>query len=79
MDRHELLAALSAAGVPDGYYRIEGVHEPAPTPPDFVYLARSRDERGAWETGVYERGAYEAVTRHASESEACAELLRLLT
>ncbi|MBT2396713.1 hypothetical protein [Streptomyces sp. ISL-100] len=80
MDRHELRAALSAAGVPDDYFRIEAVHEPAPTPPDFLYLRKcGQEEGGAWETGAYERGVYETVTRHASEAEACAQLLRLLT
>lgn len=37
-DRHALERALREAGVPDAYYWIEGVHEPTPTPPDFVYL-----------------------------------------
>ncbi|MFJ7995776.1 hypothetical protein ACIQ7D_01135 [Streptomyces sp. NPDC096310] len=77
MDRHALRAALSAAGVPDGYYRIEGVHEPAPTPVDFLFVRRTAD--GAWETGAYERGTSETIARHTSESAACAHLLRLLT
>ncbi|WP_405858880.1 hypothetical protein OG361_31380 [Streptomyces sp. NBC_00090] len=37
-DRHTLERALREAGVPEAYYWIEGVHEPTPTPPDFVYL-----------------------------------------
>ncbi|MFF8784313.1 hypothetical protein [Streptomyces sp. NPDC015125] len=85
MDRHELHAALNAAGVADGYYRIEGVHEPAPTPPDFLFLRRARDGAwetgawdGSWETGVYERGAYQVISRHPTEEAACAHLLRLL-
>ncbi|MDI3384932.1 hypothetical protein QIS99_01675 [Streptomyces sp. B-S-A8] len=77
MDRTALRTALAAAGVPDGHYRIEGVHEPAPTPPDFLFLRRSPD--GAWETGAYERGLYEVITHHGTEAEACAALLRLLT
>ncbi|MER5768604.1 hypothetical protein [Streptomyces sp. NPDC001985] len=76
MDRRGARAALSAAGVADGHYHIEGVHEPAPTPPDFLYLRRAPD--GGWETGVYERGAHQAIARHPSESAACAHLLRLL-
>ncbi|ROQ59379.1 hypothetical protein EDD93_6773 [Streptomyces sp. 840.1] len=76
MDRRELRAALDAAGVADGYYRIEGVHEPAPTPTDFLFLRRAPD--GAWETGAYERGTYEVIARHPSESAGCAHLLRLL-
>ncbi|EPH39572.1 hypothetical protein ABT390_05490 [Streptomyces aurantiacus] len=77
MDVHELRAALRAAGVPDGYYWIEGVHEPAPTPPDFAYLRKDRD--GAWETGTYERGQHHALGRDTDEAEGCARLLRLLS
>ncbi|AXG81172.1 hypothetical protein [Streptomyces paludis] len=77
MDRYALRAALSDAGVPDGYYRIEQVHEPVPTPPDFLFL-REAEHGGTWETGVYERGVYETIARHPSEEAACAHLLRLL-
>ncbi|WP_299535992.1 hypothetical protein [uncultured Streptomyces sp.] len=77
MDRRALRATLRAAGVADGYYRIEGVHEPAPTPPDFLFLRAAPD--GTWETGAYERGAYEVVARHPDEAAACAHLLSLLT
>ncbi|MFE4336888.1 hypothetical protein ACFRQM_48500 [Streptomyces sp. NPDC056831] len=76
MERRELHAVLSEAGVADGYYRIEGVHEPVPTPTDFLFLRQASD--GAWETGVYERGTYEVIARHPSEQIACAHLLRLL-
>ncbi|MEU6883258.1 hypothetical protein [Streptomyces sp. NPDC046712] len=76
MNRSALARALRAAGVPDGHYWIEGVHEPAPTPPDFVYL-RSRED-GGWEVGVYERGAYEPVGTHATEAEACAHFRTLI-
>ncbi len=82
MNRHELRSALRAAGVADGYYRIEGIHEPAPVPTDFLFLRKAPDgarETGAWETGVYERGAHQVIARHPSEPEACAHLLRLLT
>lgn len=61
--------------MPAAYYWIEGVHEPAPTPPDFVYLRRGAD---GWETGVYERGAYEPVATHDTEAAACAHLRGLL-
>ncbi|MFF2650101.1 hypothetical protein [Streptomyces sp. NPDC058045] len=77
MDRAALLTTLRRAGVPDGHYFIEGVHQPAPTPPDFAFLRRSAG--GGWETGVYERGRYEVVGRHPDEAAACAHLLRLLT
>ncbi|WP_407548599.1 hypothetical protein QOM21_05535 [Streptomyces sp. Pv4-95] len=76
MDRHDLRAALRAAGVADGYYRIEGVHEPGPTPPDFLFLRSTGD--GAWETGAYERGVYQTISRHPSEEAACAHLWQLL-
>ncbi|MEU1123358.1 hypothetical protein ABZ371_07190 [Streptomyces sp. NPDC005899] len=76
MRRPELRAVLEAAGVADGYYRIEGVHEPVPTPPDFLFLRRSAD--GVWETGAYERGRYEVLDRHPDEASACGHLLRLL-
>ncbi|MEV0597738.1 hypothetical protein AB0I82_00330 [Streptomyces sp. NPDC050315] len=77
MDRQQLRSALRAAGVADGHYRIEGVYEPAPTPPDFLYLCRTPD--GAWETGAYERGCYEVIARHPDETTACTHLLDLLT
>ncbi|MFD8621342.1 MULTISPECIES: hypothetical protein [unclassified Streptomyces] len=76
MDRETLNAALVAAGIPGGYYRIEGVHEPAPTPPDFLFLRRAAD--GGWETGAHERGQDDVLARHPDESTACAHLLRLL-
>lgn len=76
MDRRELRDALRAAGVADGYYRIEGVHEPAPTPTDFLFLRQVPG--GGWETGAYERGGYEVIARHPNEATACAHLLRLL-
>ncbi|WP_030675245.1 hypothetical protein [Streptomyces rimosus] len=76
-NRRALRAALRAAGVADGHYRIEGVHEPAPTPPDFLFLRQAPD--GAWETGAYERGSHQVVARHTTEAAACTHLLRLLT
>ncbi|MFI6421219.1 hypothetical protein ACIBG6_27890 [Streptomyces sp. NPDC050842] len=81
-NRHALARALREAGVPEAYYWIEGVHEPAPTPPDFVYL-RTRpggagDGTTVWETGVYERGTHEPVATHTTEAEACTHLRTLL-
>ncbi|ARF70880.1 hypothetical protein ACIOD0_21470 [Kitasatospora albolonga] len=76
MDRQALHTALVDARIPGGYYRIEGVHEPAPTPTDFLFLRRAAD--GGWETGAYERGRDEVMARHPDESAACAHLLRLL-
>ncbi|MFD8973528.1 MULTISPECIES: hypothetical protein [Streptomyces] len=81
-DRHALERALREAGVPAAYYWIEGVHEPAPTPPDFVYLRTRPGGAGGgtapWETGVYERGVHEPVATHDTEAEACAHLRTLL-
>ncbi|MFC5805003.1 hypothetical protein [Streptomyces formicae] len=76
-DRQSLERVLREAGVPDEHYWIEGVHEPAPTPPDFVYL-RARPGGDGWETGVYERGTYEPVADHATEAGACAHFRALL-
>ncbi|MFI7239169.1 hypothetical protein [Streptomyces cyaneofuscatus] len=76
MDRRALHAALMEAAIPGGYYRIEGVHEPVPTPPDFLFVRRAAD--GGWETGAYERGRDEILARHPDEAAACAHLLRLL-
>ncbi|MFI8519411.1 hypothetical protein ACIGEZ_16475 [Streptomyces sp. NPDC085481] len=75
-ERERLARALWEAGVPGELYWIEGVHEPVPTPPDFVYL-RSVPGRAGWETGVYERGAHHPVAVHATEAEACAHLRTL--
>ncbi|MFI1680792.1 MULTISPECIES: hypothetical protein [unclassified Streptomyces] len=77
MDAREAAAAVRAAGVADGYYWIDGVHEPAPTPPDFVYLRRV--EGGEWEVGTYERGTHQPLARYGDEDAACAHLLRQLT
>ncbi|MEU6122172.1 hypothetical protein [Streptomyces sp. NPDC047123] len=77
MDVREAAATLRAAHVADGYYWIEGVHEPTPTPPDFVYLRATGD--GAWEVGIYERGTRHPLARHTDEATACAHLLHQLT
>ncbi|MEU5899621.1 hypothetical protein [Streptomyces venezuelae] len=81
MDAREAAAALRAAGVADGYYWIDGVHEPSPTPPDFVYLRRDgggAGEAGEWEVGTYERGTHQPLARYGDEAAACAHLLRQL-
>ncbi|MFD5712526.1 hypothetical protein ACFWHW_19400 [Streptomyces pharetrae] len=79
MDRHALHTALRTAGVADGHYFIQGVHEPSPPPTDFLYLRHAPDEPGMWEVGAYERGTWESITRHRREADACTHLLRLLT
>ncbi|MEV0844473.1 hypothetical protein AB0J21_01065 [Streptomyces sp. NPDC049954] len=80
MDRTALVSALRAAGLPDTVYWVEGVHEPAPPPPDFLYLrtAPADGAGGAWETGACERGSWQRVARHDSEAAACAHLRHLL-
>lgn len=84
MDRTALVSALRAAGLPETVYWVEGVHEPAPLPPDFLYLRAARPADGvggaggAWETGAYERGSWQPVARHDSEAAACAHLRHLL-
>ncbi|MFI7320918.1 hypothetical protein [Streptomyces venezuelae] len=77
MDASEAAAALRAAGIADGYYWIDGVHEPSPTPPDFVYLRRIGG--GEWEVGTYERGVHQPLAHYRDEAAACAHLLRQLT
>ncbi|MDX2680551.1 hypothetical protein [Streptomyces soliscabiei] len=74
--RQTLDRALQEAGVPPEHYWIEAVHEPTPTPPDFVYLRTLPG--GRWETGVFERGVHEPVATHPTEAAACAHLRTLL-
>ncbi|MEU2575905.1 hypothetical protein ACIP3B_26270 [Streptomyces anulatus] len=76
MDRRALRAALVEARIPGGYYWIEDVHEPVPTPPDFLFVRQGGD--GGWETGAFERGTHEVLARHPDEAAACAHLLSLL-
>lgn len=77
-DRAALHTALRAAGVPDGYYYVEGEHEPTPLPVDFCYLRRSPESPAQWETGIYERGAWTPDPPHPTEPAACLRLFRLL-
>ncbi|ASY31750.1 MULTISPECIES: hypothetical protein [unclassified Streptomyces] len=76
--RAALAAALRAAGLPPSVYWIEDAHQPAPLPPDFLYLRRVPGDAGRWETGGYERGRWTPYASHAEEPEACAHLRRLL-
>ncbi|MGW6140579.1 hypothetical protein ACWFRM_32665 [Streptomyces sp. NPDC055144] len=76
MDRNALERALRQAAVPPTHYWIEGVHEPSPTPTDFLYVRE--DPGGGWETGAYERGTHETIARHPTEDAACAHLWQLL-
>lgn len=79
MNRRALCTALRAAGVRDGHYHVEGVHEPAPPPTDFLSLRRSPTAAGRWEVGACERGRWETISRHLREEDACAHLFQLLT
>ncbi|MCT2593241.1 hypothetical protein LHJ74_25615 [Streptomyces sp. N2-109] len=76
MDRAGLRLALREAGVADDHYWIEGTHEPAPPPVDFLFLRRGR--AGGWETGVYERGSAEVTGCFDTEHAACLHLRELL-
>ncbi|WP_431038502.1 hypothetical protein ACQYWQ_27995 [Streptomyces sp. P6-2-1] len=76
--RAALAVALRAAGLPPSVYWIEGVHQPAPLPPDFLYLRRTPRGTARWETGGYERGRWTPYAHHADERAACAHLRHLL-
>lgn len=79
MDRRALHQALLAAGVADGHYWIEGVHEPAPTPVDHLFLRAGAGTGARWQVGAYERGVHEVIAAYDDEAAACTHLLRLLT
>lgn len=66
MDRHELEAALSRAGLRE--YVIEGVHEPAWLPDAYPYL---RKESGRWVVGICERGTCTPIRDFDTEDAAC--------
>ncbi|MEO3973699.1 hypothetical protein [Streptomyces sp. CAU 1734] len=72
MNRRELGLAPRRAAVPETYHWIETVHEPSPTPPDFLCPSSGPD--GTRVTGAYERGARRPVLRHSTEAAACARL-----
>ncbi|MGC4886131.1 hypothetical protein [Micromonospora sp. NBC_01392] len=77
MDRHQVRAALLAAGLSPDAFALEGVHEHVPVPPDFWFLRRAR--AGGWEIGAYERGTYDVRQRFDTEEEAGDGLWRALT
>lgn len=79
MDRYELRDALRRAGVQDGYYTLDGVHE-ADRPRDDGTVFLERDEQsGAWVTGFWERAKRHVTHRFATEAEGCASFLEQLT
>ncbi|MGW3817010.1 hypothetical protein [Streptomyces sp. NPDC005046] len=75
MHRHQLCAALRAAGVAAGRYEIAGCPG-GPWPADRLFLA---EEDGRWVVGVHERGRREAVEAFPDEDAACRHLYSLLT
>lgn len=77
VDRYELRDALLTAGVPPEAFRIAGVHEPVPVPPDFWFVRPTAV--GYWEIGPHERGADEVRAVFESEDAACAQVYRALT
>ncbi|CND45865.1 Uncharacterised protein [Mycobacterium tuberculosis] len=74
MDRYELAAALTRAGLRE--YEIEGVHRPAGRPNDYPYLRREGDR---WAVGYRERGEDATVRRFTGEDEACRFFYDLVT
>ncbi len=76
MDRTDLRAALLAAGVAPGAFRLSGVHEPRPLATDFWFLRRGGQ---GWQLGPYERGSYEVREELVSEHAACLRLYQILT
>ncbi|GAA3938848.1 hypothetical protein GCM10023085_20390 [Actinomadura viridis] len=74
MDRHDLQAALTRAGLRE--YEIEGVHEPAWRPGELPYLRREGER---WAVGVRERGEYGTIRRFTGEDEACRFFYDLVT
>ncbi|MET9901544.1 hypothetical protein [Streptomyces sp. NPDC006446] len=75
MDRHQLCAALRAAGVAAGRYEIAGCPG-GPWPADRLFLA---EQDGRWVVGVHERGRREVVEPFPDEDAACRHLYGLLT
>ncbi|MGW1073738.1 TNT domain-containing protein [Streptomyces sp. NPDC002537] len=71
VDRRTLRAELRKAGVPDDFYRIGDIHEPAAPASEFYSLHRSS---GAWEISFTERGQKRTVATFTDESAACARL-----
>ncbi|MES9541407.1 hypothetical protein [Actinomadura sp. NPDC000600] len=74
MDRHDLEAALTGAGFRE--YEIEGVHEPAWRPSEYLYL---RWREGRWAVGLCERGEYVQMRGFAEEDDACRFFYDLVT
>ncbi|MCP9978607.1 hypothetical protein [Actinomadura madurae] len=58
--------ALARAGFRE--YEIEGVHEPAWRPSEYLYL---RWREGRWVVGLCERGVYIPMRRFIDEEQAC--------
>ncbi|WP_205718228.1 hypothetical protein [Actinomadura sp. WMMA1423] len=74
MDRRELEAALTRAGFRE--YEIEGVHEPAWRPSEYLYLRR---REGRWAVGLCERGECVPMRDFPGEDEACRYFYDLVT
>ncbi|MCC3767704.1 TNT domain-containing protein [Streptomyces sp. UNOC14_S4] len=72
VDRHSVRAELRKAGIPDDFYRIGDVHDPAA--PASEYYSLHRAASGDWEVALTERGRKRVVATYASEDEACGRL-----
>jgi hypothetical protein len=76
LDGTELVARLRAAGVPEAFYEIAGVHE-VPVEPDAYYFLRGGAD--TWAVGLRQRSRDRVLARFRSEAEACRYLYDTLT
>ncbi len=77
MDRHQLVKALLASGVPPQSFQVPGVYTHDPVPTDFWFLRPG--EGGGSEVGYYERGSYDVRKRFDSEADAAAWMYHAIT
>ncbi|MQA81749.1 MAG: hypothetical protein GEV10_25295 [Streptosporangiales bacterium] len=79
MDRFELRDALREAGVQDGFYTLDGVHEADRPHADGTVFLEQDPESGEWATGFWERAKRHVTRRFATEAEGCASFHEQLT
>jgi hypothetical protein len=76
LDGAQLVARLRAAGVPEAFYEIAGVHDVPVQPDAWYFLRRSAD---TWAVGLRQRSRDRVLARFGSEAEACQYLYDILT
>ncbi|MFF4528933.1 TNT domain-containing protein [Streptomyces sp. NPDC001407] len=76
VDRHSVRAELREAGVPDDFYRIGDVHDPAAPASEFYSLRRAASS--TWEVALTERGRERVVATYEDESRAAGRFYREL-